>query len=686
MVNIFKTFLIVFIIFFSSLSFTQTQRNPVLEYCTGTWCQFCPDGHSIIRNQILPAIPNAIIIGYHGPANGSDPFSFFPGNTILSSFGFSAYPTGIIDRVSGIQSRSAWPGLMNTRNSVPASVSINMERSFNQNTREFNATIDFTALTNLSGLYNFNVILLESGMVWSQVNGGSDYVHTHVVRSMMNGALGQEVINGTWNQNDVISKTFNYTVPVPTAPAPDMIWDSCHVVVLVYKSGSPLASNGEIQQAIETTLMSPDYVATISSLSPDIIDSDTTTVQFDIEINNEGLLTDKYNIELETDIATEWTAEFTTVNGTFSSTQIDSVEVVSGGSTIVTVSINPNGFGGAGKTTLNFVSRNNSGNQGSTTSRFVTNTGVNVLIVDAEEEGKDYESFVTGSLENVYGGTYGVVSRSALVPAGVDLSSFDIVFWQGSNSTRAFYENEVSKLESYLDGGGNLLITGQDIGSDIFETSGQSQFAQDFYHNYLHTDYVANISNLFLVKGIANDIISNGIQFIASDIYTRSLDKIAPRDTNAVGFLTYFNGPDIAGVRAAAESYRVVYMVTGLEQITEQAIRDTITARSISWLAENVVVGVNDKNNLPVQFNLDQNYPNPLNPSTRISFSIPEKSFTTLKIYDILGNEIATLLNEEKPAGYYELQFDASKLSSGVYLYKLQSNSFVQTKKMILLK
>ncbi len=81
----------------------------------------------------------------------SDPFSFFPGNTILSSFGFSAYPTGITDRVSGIQSRSAWSGLMNTRNSVPATVSINIERSFNQNTREFNATIDFTALTNLSG-------------------------------------------------------------------------------------------------------------------------------------------------------------------------------------------------------------------------------------------------------------------------------------------------------------------------------------------------------------------------------------------------------------------------------------------------------------------------------------------------------------------------------------------------------
>ena len=98
---------------------------------------------------------------------------------------------------------------------------------------------------------------------------------------------------------------------------------------------------------------------------------------------------------------------------------------------------------------------------------------------------------------------------------------------------------------------------------------------------------------------------------------------------------------------------------------------------SLRWLSENVVVGVDEENNLPIQFALAQNYPNPFNPSTKISFSIPEKSFTTLKIYDILGNEVATLLNEEKPVGNYEVQFDASKLSSGVYFYRLQSNSFL---------
>ena len=62
----------------------QTQRNPVIEYCTGTWCVYCPDAKTIIENNILPVIPNTIIIAYHGPANGSDPFSFFYGkNQVL---------------------------------------------------------------------------------------------------------------------------------------------------------------------------------------------------------------------------------------------------------------------------------------------------------------------------------------------------------------------------------------------------------------------------------------------------------------------------------------------------------------------------------------------------------------------------------------------------------------------------
>ncbi|WP_304041493.1 T9SS type A sorting domain-containing protein [Ignavibacterium album] len=104
----------------------------------------------------------------------------------------------------------------------------------------------------------------------------------------------------------------------------------------------------------------------------------------------------------------------------------------------------------------------------------------------------------------------------------------------------------------------------------------------------------------------------------------------------------------------------------------------------------NIVTDVEDEKQIPTEFALEQNYPNPFNPSTKIRFSIPnvgtELALSVLKVYDILGNEVATLVNEEKPAGVYEVEFNASQLSSGIYFYKLSAGSFTEVKKMTVLK
>lgn len=93
-----------------------------------------------------------------------------------------------------------------------------------------------------------------------------------------------------------------------------------------------------------------------------------------------------------------------------------------------------------------------------------------------------------------------------------------------------------------------------------------------------------------------------------------------------------------------------------------------------------------DPVNMPTQYKLNQNYPNPFNPSTKINWQSPVGSHQSIKVFDVLGNEIATLVDEYKPAGKYEVEFIASSLPSGVYFYRLQSGSFLQIKKMILLK
>ena len=108
---------------------------------------------------------------------------------------------------------------------------------------------------------------------------------------------------------------------------------------------------------------------------------------------------------------------------------------------------------------------------------------------------------------------------------------------------------------------------------------------------------------------------------------------------------------------------------------------------TMKTLRFDISVGVdNEKNELPSSYTLSQNYPNPFNPTTTISYSIPQNSRVELKVYDMLGNEITTLVNKPQTTGTYRTVFDASDLSSGVYFYKITAGKFVATKKLLLLK
>jgi hypothetical protein len=109
---------------------------------------------------------------------------------------------------------------------------------------------------------------------------------------------------------------------------------------------------------------------------------------------------------------------------------------------------------------------------------------------------------------------------------------------------------------------------------------------------------------------------------------------------------------------------------------------DSIITPSIVGNIEND----NRSNSLPAYYHLDYNYPNPFNPTTKINYALPKSAFVELKVYNILGQEIATLVNADKPAGYHEVNFNASNIPSGIYFYRLQAGDFVQTRKMILLK
>jgi hypothetical protein len=118
------------------------------------------------------------------------------------------------------------------------------------------------------------------------------------------------------------------------------------------------------------------------------------------------------------------------------------------------------------------------------------------------------------------------------------------------------------------------------------------------------------------------------------------------------------------------------YRIYGYNDETES---DKVTASGI-------VVGVEFLNEIPKEFSLQQNYPNPFNPTTTIKFGLPKTTQVKLEVYNILGERVSELINQELNAGTYELRFDASKLSSGIYIYRLMAGDYTSVKKLMLLK
>ncbi|MFA7421588.1 MAG: T9SS type A sorting domain-containing protein, partial [Melioribacteraceae bacterium] len=136
-----------------------------------------------------------------------------------------------------------------------------------------------------------------------------------------------------------------------------------------------------------------------------------------------------------------------------------------------------------------------------------------------------------------------------------------------------------------------------------------------------------------------------------------------------------------------------VYYKGNLDNI--HVFSKALTVDEITELYQNVKnvaiknpVGIEDnwEDAIPVSFALSQNYPNPFNPTTKINYSLPKSGIVTIKLYDILGKEVGIIENGFKEAGNYKVSFDASRLASGVYIYKMVSGDFSATKKLLLLK
>ncbi len=186
------------------------------------------------------------------------------------------------------------------------------------------------------------------------------------------------------------------------------------------------------------------------------------------------------------------------------------------------------------------------------------------------------------------------------------------------------------------------------------------------------------------------------LYFGGTDTSLATLTKL-----NTAGVLFLKQASQLTGAGRAAEDTSVAYKVgvtvkngqkfrfriyPWYKSATASATRYLVTQNIMIKGTTSAAVAVEQVNGLPSAYNLEQNYPNPFNPSTKISFSIPQTGFTRLVVYNLLGKEVAQLVNRNLNAGNYTFEFDAHNLPSGLYLYSLSSGNYSVTKKMLLMK
>lgn len=232
----------------SSVIVTPAPRNVVLEYCTGTWCQWCPCGKQW-AHELEIRYPNSIVLAYHG---GSDPWINFNGNAIIGQLGMTGYPSGVMDR-RGIIGWGSFFTDGEYRYATSPAATVNLvvtNQTYNTTSRELSVTLNATALATLTGQYKISYVITEDNLVYNQSGngtcpGGPNYVHYWVVRNMVNGSTGENVNSGgTWTNGQTFTKSFTTTL--------NSAWvaSNCKFQIFVYKDNNPL-NMGEIQQGIK---------------------------------------------------------------------------------------------------------------------------------------------------------------------------------------------------------------------------------------------------------------------------------------------------------------------------------------------------------------------------------------------------------------------------------------------------
>ncbi len=398
---------------------------------------------------------------------------------------------------------------------------------------------------------------------------------------------------------------------------------------------------------------------------------------------NTGTSTDVYTVSLDTsNMPAEGTAHFT-YNGTdYTET---SIALAPGERALFNVVLDT-GSATEGGVTLNLHSDSGQVDDRQVEYKIIS-ADTDVLIVD-DDGAFDYESLYLAPAVAGTGKSHATWDRNSTELTGPILANFDIVVWATGFAFPTLDASDTAALSAYLDGGGKLFITGQDIGWDLNDQGGAAVL---FYRNYLHATYVSDDTNDLTLDGVEGTF-TEGLALAISggdgannQEYPSDID---PRGEFATEILTYSPGRN-GGIAVDTGVYRVVYLSFGFEAINNAADRAALMEGAIGFLTGSTsAVG---EAGLPRPIALLGNTPNPFNPQTDIAFRLAGPSVVDLQVFDLRGHLVRRLEKGMYPEGDHRVTWDGRndqghEVPSGSYFYVLKGRDETLVNKMMLVR
>ncbi|MCP4712661.1 MAG: Omp28-related outer membrane protein [Planctomycetes bacterium] len=653
------------------------QRMVMFELCTSTTCPPCVAANAALNNLMIVYEDDMAVIRYHAwwPPPGNDPFYLInvAENTTRVNYYDPGYvPHGYIDGIiDGESNHPAWSGYIQNRLGVASPLTLDLTVPYTGRITAMITAEEELAPDNI--LVHF--VITESNIAYTGTNG--DPIHHQVMRDMIPDGNGHQLIIA---QGETIEMPVDYTI--------DETWERDNLEMVVFVQNN---STKEVYQAAKIT------IGFEISLVEHMIFETTGDGDGRLENGESGIVV----VTLEN---STFPPGFSNVIGQLSTDDpsIDVVQsVVDFGDLAMSESTNniaiPFEFNVIGDydphlTTFELMLTSDELQSLATFDMIV---GRPLLLID-DDDGGDLESYYTvvfDEQEQFY-----ELRTSAEAITDAYLTDYPTAIWFTGDAGNGLTESEIAGLSAYLDAGGNLLLSGQDIAQLL--PSGSTFLADYFGLEFLDSAGQA----VFFVEGMAGDEYFDDVRIVlvggdgaGNQTSVDYLQLSGDSQADPIFEFTDASGLELglAGVRYtdSESGYKAVFTSFGLEAIhpaenynSRREVLETIFQFFAGPNAIEDEIGVKTFATC-----LEQNKPNPFNPSTTIGFSIANGGLVSLKVFNTAGRLVKTLIDGELAPDSYQVTWDGTdnhnvSVASGVYLYQFQSAELNETKRMVLIK